>query len=61
VDKSHTQVTHTYTHTKEAVNYIHADPRLREAKEVEPLLRQLHLRCKAATLKARVRVLHSAT
>jgi hypothetical protein len=28
---------------------------------VEPLLRQLHLRCKAATLKARVRVLHSAT
>jgi hypothetical protein len=45
---------------QEVANYVHADPRSREAKEVEALLRRLHLRYKAAALEARIRVLHSA-
>jgi hypothetical protein len=46
---------------QEAANYVHADLRSREAKEVKPPLRRLHLRYKVAALEARVRVLHSPT
>jgi hypothetical protein len=49
---------------QEAANYIHADPRSREAKEVEAASKAAapeNLRCKATALEARVRILHSAT
>jgi hypothetical protein len=39
---------------QEAANYVHVDPRSREAKEVEAV-------SKGAALEARIRVLHSAT
>jgi hypothetical protein len=43
-----------YIVPQELANYVHADPRSREAKEVEAT-------SKAAALEARIRILHSAT